>query len=962
MAFSVVAPSSGVRGLVRGSIIGVEMCALPDSENFIGRHREMALLRGRLEQLAVGTPLVASIVGEAGIGKTTLCSRVMAESAELGVRGVRATGVEGDGSPSHWLWIQLLRQLGIADEIDFSPVSNVMVDPLSRRQHEFLFFEKVSESIRLLAAKQPLLIVFEDLHWVDDESLGLLSHFISNLEGSPIGVIVTYRDGTEGRLSVTARQTLVNLSRIADFELLELEPFSEDETDEAVQMIVGDSGRTVSSHDLFVRSGGNPLFVSELAHVRGRDESGAHSSTVQLAVGTRLESLPDRTIEFLEICSLAQGVITSTIVHRVAGSWSSDAILSAVDEAVAHRFLLAASNDGASWSFRHPVVREVVASRIAQDRLIRIHALYVDALEAEYRNVLPERSEEMVFHAERARPLIDDARLVRYLLLAARSAMKSLAFERAAARYTRVIELAESEVVDDSLAEAMRGIVVAGPGAGRDEEIAGYFVRSFRYYVSNGMIDQALEIAQIRFIDRPGMSAGLEVCEAALELVEPGTVIEASILGRLGRAVGMVSGDYSRAKGLLDRGIEIARTEGDSNLEMQLCGHVVNVAAFSNEFEASWTFSERIGSLADHTSDPLSESGAYTHLGMFQFAIGETDAGLEYFRRGLRRSIDSHVNERISSSHLGLITAYIRVCDWESAAEHIRSALELFPTDVRVLGQKVLVAAMTGDSAGFNETFAEYLRTTESSRDSGELVGVRNMSMAYRVEKSEALLGELKRSISILGEKSQNLGILRNALVIGRAILLLEDEVGDFAAIRAELLKMGLNRVSLEQPYLPGISSLAGLVDVADEEFERSISAAVESGQLFIEVWLRYDFSAHLIRHGKGETVIARVIAEGRRAADRARIPGLQAKYDRLELLNVGRKKRTAGLTKRELEILRLMYSGKSNPQIAESLVVSRHTVVRHLSNVFTKLGVSNRTEAGRAAVELGLVSRGDVY
>ena len=125
----------------------MEMCGLPESELFVGRHREMALLRRRLEELAAGTPLVASVVGEAGIGKTTLCSWAMAEAAEFGVRGVRAAGVEGDGSPSYWLWLRLLRQLGIADDIDFEPVSSVMVDPLSRRQHEFLFFEKVSERV-----------------------------------------------------------------------------------------------------------------------------------------------------------------------------------------------------------------------------------------------------------------------------------------------------------------------------------------------------------------------------------------------------------------------------------------------------------------------------------------------------------------------------------------------------------------------------------------------------------------------------------------------------------------------------------------------------------------------------------------------------------------------------------------------------------------------------------------------
>jgi DNA-binding NarL/FixJ family response regulator len=62
------------------------------------------------------------------------------------------------------------------------------------------------------------------------------------------------------------------------------------------------------------------------------------------------------------------------------------------------------------------------------------------------------------------------------------------------------------------------------------------------------------------------------------------------------------------------------------------------------------------------------------------------------------------------------------------------------------------------------------------------------------------------------------------------------------------------------------------------------------------------------------------------------------------------------GLTAREIEVLRLVASGKSNQQIAAALVVSDKTVARHLSNIFTKLGVSSRTAAAAFAFEQGLV------
>ncbi len=64
----------------------------------------------------------------------------------------------------------------------------------------------------------------------------------------------------------------------------------------------------------------------------------------------------------------------------------------------------------------------------------------------------------------------------------------------------------------------------------------------------------------------------------------------------------------------------------------------------------------------------------------------------------------------------------------------------------------------------------------------------------------------------------------------------------------------------------------------------------------------------------------------------------------------------THGLTARELEVLRLVAAGKSNRAIAATLVISEHTVARHLQNIFAKLGVSSRTAASAFAFEHELV------
>ena len=77
-----------------------------------------------------------------------------------------------------------------------------------------------------------------------------------------------------------------------------------------------------------------------------------------------------------------------------------------------------------------------------------------------------------------------------------------------------------------------------------------------------------------------------------------------------------------------------------------------------------------------------------------------------------------------------------------------------------------------------------------------------------------------------------------------------------------------------------------------------------------------------------------------------------------LEQVNQGRVIYPAGLTKREVEVVQLIANGKSNPEIADELFISLNTVLRHVSNIFGKLGVSSRTEAAIEAVNLGVAEQ----
>ena len=92
------------------------------------------------------------------------------------------------------------------------------------------------------------------------------------------------------------------------------------------------------------------------------------------------------------------------------------------------------------------------------------------------------------------------------------------------------------------------------------------------------------------------------------------------------------------------------------------------------------------------------------------------------------------------------------------------------------------------------------------------------------------------------------------------------------------------------------------------------------------------------------------LVDEAVEIVDRLGMPPLKTKLGSLsdELLKrAGKPINPAGLSKREVEVLRLVATGMTNGRIADELFISTHTVVRHVSNIMSKTGSSNRTEAG---------------
>jgi ATP/maltotriose-dependent transcriptional regulator MalT len=148
----------------------------------------------------------------------------------------------------------------------------------------------------------------------------------------------------------------------------------------------------------------------------------------------------------------------------------------------------------------------------------------------------------------------------------------------------------------------------------------------------------------------------------------------------------------------------------------------------------------------------------------------------------------------------------------------------------------------------------------------------------------------------------------------------------------------------------------AATVELASGEIDEALRHGRESCRLWSDIGSPYEASrarvlvARALRElGDEDSATAELAVARHGFADVGAAPGVQ-QVDKL----LGRA-RPGGLTEREIEVLRLVAEGRSNPDIARALVLSHKTVERHLSNIFTKLDVPSRTAAAAYAHEHGL-------
>ncbi|MGW3345726.1 BTAD domain-containing putative transcriptional regulator [Nonomuraea rubra] len=420
-------PPASPSGHVAGSLSGRPVALPADRAGeavfgehpFVGRAAELAELEGvAADVTTAGRARLVLVSGAAGAGKTALAGTLARRLEANGWTTAWGASPELQGAPSAWPWTQIQEHLATAGPA--SPVGHAGVDERDEAGGDgslaarFKRHHAIAAYLAAVAERAPLLLVFDDLHWADEETLALLTTLATGLGAAPVLILGTYRS-TE--ISAGLAEALGRAAR-AEPARVYLGGLTRPQVRELVQAI---TGRTTSDGDartIHTRSAGNPFFVRELTRLWESEGDAALHTTVPAGVRDvirhRLAGLTETARTHLRQAAVLGQEVELDVLIPLAGD--EEQVLESVESALLAGFLV--EQDADRLRFAHALVHETLYDDVTRARRARWHARASELVE----RIRPGDVETIAYHCMRAEGRAGATRTAHYTRAAARRA------------------------------------------------------------------------------------------------------------------------------------------------------------------------------------------------------------------------------------------------------------------------------------------------------------------------------------------------------------------------------------------------------------------------------------------------------------------------------------------------------------------------------------------------------------
>ena len=653
------------------------------SSPLVGRAAEIDALAAAYAAAAAGQSRVMLLTGEAGIGKTRLveelCGRVRSAAGGAQVRVGESAPLTG----ATLAFGPFVAALG--DQGEWLLAGDGGGDMLAARHRLFV---QVLQLLAGLAARSPLVLVLEDLHWADESSRELLGFLAVRLRTEPVLVVGTLR---EEELAAGTRRWLAELERRSEVTRIRLRPLADAEVAGLVAGLLPAGSGAEQVAAVVGAAEGNPLYARELAAAGPGGLPGSISDGV-LARAAGLPAAPRAVVQ--QVCVADGGLSHDLLASTV--SLTEERLLAAARRAVASGLLIAG---GDGYAFRHELIRQVVYTHLLPGERQRLHRRLAETLSAQPGSNPGRLAQhwQLAGCPDRAGPAA---------VSAARAAVQARAYPEALRCYALAVDL---EV----------WVPERGPG----------------------LLEEAAQAAS--WAGDPQRAAEW----AALALTESGTaqsgptgpVDRARRLERLARYQ-WEAGDLRAAVDGTEQAIDLLGDDPPSTLQARVLAAHATLRMLLGEFDAALPLARRAVAVAEQADAVAAHAQGLATLGIIQAQRGELDAGLAALGTSfdLARQAGSVEDvARAAINHMYLLCTAGRFTEALAVARDGRKATALLGTPTAltsVLDNNTaavliytgrwqqadrLLAELVGQSSGYAQTYLQ-LRQLELAVGRGE--------------------------------------------------------------------------------------------------------------------------------------------------------------------------------------------------------------------------------------------------
>ena len=686
---------------------------------FVGRRTEIDLLRQMLGEAKTGKGQVAAITADPGVGKTRLLYEFV-HSQEIGDwRLLESSSLAYERATSYLPIIELLRRyfdiddaedaLHIAEKVvskllDVDPELQDAVAPIlslldalpaddafrrldgrARRQH---ILDALTHVILKESAREPVLIVFENLQWVDAETRVFLDGLLERIHSARLMLILEYRP-----------EFVHDWQRCVGFNEVPLLPLTPVSAKELLNSLLGTDRSLKPLRELLIeRARGNPFFLEELVRTMAeakvlagepgnyRAASGMGNwqvpATVQAVLAARIDRLSSEEKYLLQSASVIGLDVPQALLEAVT-ELPGDSLASAISHLQSAGFL----DEGGlfpdiEFKFRNALVRDVAYESLLREQRRILHARIVEAIESLYRERLSNHLDQLAYHTIRGE-IWDKAEIYNYQVgtrAVARAANEEAvrAFEAALRAIEHLPQTPQTleRAIDcrlnlrppllqlgrlDEVLKVSREAERIARELGDEQRLARVYTYLVNHHYLKGETALAIEYGE----------RCLEVGRATKDVA-----LEALARQYLGQNY-LALGDFPRAERILKENVELLDESRAGTSYVASCGWLAWSLAERGHFEAAYSALERARLAAEAMGNAYSQTIAWTIAGFISIRRGYLAWAVLPLERSFEacRRKNLTVWQPIPSSLLGM--AFVRL-------GHVAEGLRLLEDAVRL--------------------------------------------------------------------------------------------------------------------------------------------------------------------------------------------------------------------------------------------------------------------------------------